>query len=325
MRTNQLSILRLILLLAAGPAACTDSESPEQSLPDGHVDMPETLSDARDPLYCDAIYVPLVTFTFTDAATGKSYCGPATISYEAVESDVSGQAFCECRDDVMARPGLGPCHVNPPEGETSLIMVSVPGYEVFETEVTLPYECHPQIQVDVILVPRSGPLPECTGMATFDLGGGPDGCDRAWIHGEQMCPQEKWCDLVVACMAYCDFPAGTCACAEPPDSHCCPITILEPEDGQEFSQEDDFNRLLDGIQIQVTVDTDCWYMAGGVLFVHLCDLPVSDQDPWFEPNPDHDISSTVDLASLSGCGSICAEIRFGETILAEDRIEVCVP
>jgi hypothetical protein len=55
--------------------------------------------------------------------------------------------------------GSMPCHINPPEGETSRITVSVEGYGDFSTEVTLPYECHPQERVDVVLWPLEDTCP----------------------------------------------------------------------------------------------------------------------------------------------------------------------
>lgn len=144
-------LLSIIVFLCLLPAACTDIEEADQ-------DAMEHGPDVRDALICDAVYVPLVTFTFMDASTQKVYCGPATIGYEVVGKDLSGTAECDCEDDVMVTLGRGfECHVNPPEGETSLITVSVEGYEDFTAEVTLPYICHPRAQVDVRLWPHGPP------------------------------------------------------------------------------------------------------------------------------------------------------------------------
>jgi len=112
----------------------------------------------REPLECDGIYLPLITFTFTDASTGNAYCGPATIAYVVVGESGPSTVECYCQDNAMVMgPGFALCHVNPPEGETSRITVSVEGYGDFTTQVTLPYECHPQERVDVVLQPVAGP------------------------------------------------------------------------------------------------------------------------------------------------------------------------
>lgn len=118
-------------------------------LPDGTADPCE-----RDPLECDAIYIPFVTFIFTDTSTGESYCGPAAISFLS-ECDRTGDASCECVGGFMVESGSMDfrCHVNPPEGETSTITVTVEGYRDFIQDVTLPWECHPTAEVDVLLEP----------------------------------------------------------------------------------------------------------------------------------------------------------------------------
>jgi hypothetical protein len=144
-------VISTVVFLCLLQAACTDSgEANRDALEDG--------AGGRDGLICDAVYVPLVTFTFMDAVTQKVYCGPATIGYEVVGKDLSGTAACDCRDDMMVNLDRGfECHVNPPEGETSIITVSVEGYDDFTAEVTLPYTCHPRAQVDVRLQPHVPP------------------------------------------------------------------------------------------------------------------------------------------------------------------------
>jgi hypothetical protein len=112
--------------------------------------------DAWEMLGCDAIYIPLVTFTFTDGSTGLAFCGPADISYLS-ECGSAGSycGGCDCLDGTMVPTcdDAFPCHLSPPVGETSTITVTAEGYRDFVTEVTLPYECHPLRTVDVLLEP----------------------------------------------------------------------------------------------------------------------------------------------------------------------------
>jgi hypothetical protein len=171
-------LMSIIVFLCLIPAACMENEETEQdALEDG--------PDGRDALWCDAIYVPLVTFTFMDASTQKVYCGPATIGYEVMGKDLSGTAACDCEDDVMVTLGRGfECHVNPPEGETSLITVSVDGYEDFTTVVTLPYMCHPRAQVDVLLQPKTFNFSQC---------GGPDWTLERAPDGDFLCLDREDC------------------------------------------------------------------------------------------------------------------------------------
>ena len=52
-------LIVLSLLLPASLNACSEDSTNEE----------------RQPLICDAIEIPLVTFAFTDAVTGDAYCG----------------------------------------------------------------------------------------------------------------------------------------------------------------------------------------------------------------------------------------------------------
>jgi len=166
--------------------------------------------------------------------------------------------------------------------------------------------------------------PECSGEATFDLGADQGTCDRAWIHGEQMCPQDSMCGHVVSCMAMSDFSYGSCACRKPSRQTCCPIAIVDPEDGSMRSMSDDVDPETPGLQIQVTVDIDCWYLTWAQLFVHFCEQDLGEEVRWPEPHPDFHIPAVVDLDGQSGCFEICAETMVYGIVLASDSTQVCV-
>ena len=107
----------------------------------------------RDALVCDGVYVPYVAFTFTRADTGGSFCGPAEIDYVSHRCGQSGSASCDCVSGTMHGTGSSgmDCNVNPPLGETSDITVRVDGFQPFDTTVSLPYECAPRVDVEVLL------------------------------------------------------------------------------------------------------------------------------------------------------------------------------
>jgi hypothetical protein len=143
------------LIIGAVWAACNASDG--DPTPD---------AGEREALVCDAIYLPILTFTFTDEATGEPYCGPAEVSYEVLgDFDVhdwygSSGMSCECRDGVMmVTEGTYfdsfECHLVPPRGETSVVRVTAPGYQTFEQEVTLPYVCEPFTIVEARLAPTT--------------------------------------------------------------------------------------------------------------------------------------------------------------------------
>jgi hypothetical protein len=167
--------------------------------------------------------------------------------------------------------------------------------------------------------------PECTGTATTDLGASQGGCDQAWIHGEQMCPQNIWCGHIVSCMAMSDSPLGSCTCKEASSQTCCPIAIVEPEGGTIRTMLDDADGEAPGLQISITVDIDCWYMTWAQLFVHVCDQAPGEAVRWFEPHADFHIPALADLGTQTGCMSVCADIMvYDGTVLASDTIQVCV-
>ncbi len=142
-------------------AACYSSEDGvRDGISDADADTEEVSEDcARDPLICDAIYIPIVTFTFIDTSTGMLYCDLATVGYSSPRCGYEHEAPCGCRDGEMTLYPDYPhsdymgCVLDPPAGETSTITVSAPGYRVFTQEVTLPYECHPRVHIDVMLEP----------------------------------------------------------------------------------------------------------------------------------------------------------------------------
>lgn len=129
-----IAVLRACILCAA-TAACNEIPCP------------------RDALLCDAVYLPYVVFTFTEADTGESYCGPAGIVYVSPRCGEDGWASCSCVDGYMQSDSHSSmdCHINPPVGEKSDITVEVEGFEPFRTRVSLPFECAPRVDVDVLL------------------------------------------------------------------------------------------------------------------------------------------------------------------------------
>jgi hypothetical protein len=181
------------------------------------------------------------------------------------------------------------------------------------------------ILVPLVVLPVCGcEKPECTGPVTADLGAGQNGCDEAWIHGEQMCPQKNLCGQAVICMAFSDWSYGSCTCQKADDETCCPIAIVDPEDGAIRSMADDVDLETPGLQIQVTVDIDCWYFGWANLFVHACDQPTGEEIQWLEPHPDFHVPALVDMGTRNGCFQVCAETMFGGIVLASDSIQVCV-
>ncbi len=127
----------VIVMAAIGSSSCRSDQCPD-----------------REPLICDALYLPYVVFSFVDVESGDEYCGPATIRATSKRCDWAETTTCNCDAGVMVGEGsLGSmgCHINPPEGERTDITVSVIGYEDFETDVSLAYECQPREYVEVLL------------------------------------------------------------------------------------------------------------------------------------------------------------------------------
>ena len=104
------------------------------------------MEDADVDLQCDAIHVPLLQFYMFDADTEVEYCGPAAITVESRHGQWTQE--CECGGGY----GDGSwCYADANIGETSLVTVFVSGYKSFQTEVSLPYECHPVTWIEVPL------------------------------------------------------------------------------------------------------------------------------------------------------------------------------
>jgi hypothetical protein len=91
-------------------------------------------------------------------------------------------------------------------------------------------------------------LPVCAGTVTADLGGGPDGCESPWYHGEQVCPQSVMCGEVTSCMAFSEWPDGTCACPEP--DYRGDMAIIRPADGARLTMADDADAGTAGLQVK---------------------------------------------------------------------------
>lgn len=133
------SPLRFALVLLAACGACKADDA--------------SICD-REPLTCDAIYLPYVRLVVTDAETGDPYCGRLTVSYVSRECGVSDSTVCDCSAGELRGTGYfehSPCHVNPPPGETSDLTVTVDGYRTFTAPVTLAWQCHPQLDLPVEL------------------------------------------------------------------------------------------------------------------------------------------------------------------------------
>ena len=159
MRTRDLGQGLLCLTMILVLAACYASSGNADGTTD--VDVREENADCvPDMMICDAIYIPLVTFTFTDASTGEPFCGTARVYYMEPRCGRDYEVPCGCFEGEMIQnpdspypSGELPCHVSPPVGETSTITVTVTGYRDFVQDVTLPYECHPTEHIDVLLEP----------------------------------------------------------------------------------------------------------------------------------------------------------------------------
>jgi hypothetical protein len=179
--------------------------------------------------------------------------------------------------------------------------------------------------VSLIVLPVCGcEKPECSGEGTMDLGADQGTCDRAWINGEQMCPQETMCGHVVSCMAMSDWSYGSCTCKPPSRQTCCPIAIVDPEEGALRSMSDDVDLDTQGLQIRITVDIDCWYITWAQLFVHPCDQAPGEDKRWLESQPDFHVPAVLNIGDRSGCFEICAETMVYGIVLASDSIQVCV-
>jgi hypothetical protein len=121
-------------------------------------------ADQREALTCDGVWLPYISFSFVDDATGDAYCGPATVAYMVVseydpasgDGPASGIMGCVCRDGRMRSEstsfGDAWCWINPPRGETSRLTVTVPGYQVFETDISLAWACPSVHPVEARLV-----------------------------------------------------------------------------------------------------------------------------------------------------------------------------
>ncbi len=121
----------------------------------------------RAALFCDAIYVPRITFNIT--ADGEPYCGDATITVEVTNLEgerAEGVTRCDCSTSTggapdagaglpangTSRPGLEGCILDPDYG-TSVVRLEAPGYEPVEATIELPYKCHPNALIEAMLVP----------------------------------------------------------------------------------------------------------------------------------------------------------------------------
>jgi len=171
----------------------------------------------------------------------------------------------------------------------------------------------------------SGPV--CSGIVTADLGAGATPrCEGAWLHGEQMCPQETRCGVAVTCMAYSSFQLGECTCPALDASHssCCAVSISAPGDGATVTSADDVDPAVDGIQIDVAVHGEsCWLSRGGHLLVHRCGGVL--EGPWSSFDAGGNATGVVDLDPAARCTSICADMVAIGVVAASDSVEVCLP
>jgi hypothetical protein len=119
---------------------------------DGGRDADIADAEGCGSLICDALYIPLVSFSFSQP-NGDSFCGDLEISYWGEGEEDSPQTkTCTCAQIQLN--GVDDCHINPPIGKISYISVEATeaaygDYAVFETSVDLPCQCHPQDHIDV--------------------------------------------------------------------------------------------------------------------------------------------------------------------------------
>ena len=164
--------------------------------------------------------------------------------------------------------------------------------------------------------------PACTGDVTADLGAdGLGHCPSPWIHGEKMCPQTVFCGAAIQCMAFSGWTEGSCSCPPPGRDECCPLRIVYPGNGAILSAADDVDPARAGMQIEVTVETDC----APFKIVSICGTTDYGAPRGGEPEPEGRTTYVLDLADQSGCLSICAGVWGLSDSLAPDSIEVCIP
>ena len=120
-------------------------------------------------------------------------------------------------------------------------------------------------------------LPGCSGVGTFDIPAGSDGCTSEWIHGERMCPDRTICGRAVTCVAYSDWTGGSCDCPEALEDSSCQLTVADPAPSSVFTPDDDEDPSRPGIQISLTVQLECCmgHCAGVRAVVARVDLPTS--------------------------------------------------
>jgi len=152
----------------------------------------------------------------------------------------------------------------------------------------------------------SGDLPVCTGPVTADIGGGcsPEGSE--WYHGEHTCPEEVTCGEVTDCMAFSDWPYGTCICPEP--SYHGDLSFIAPDDGAHLTMDADIDPVTPGLQIEVVLDAGCWmdYDFEWSLTLGICGDPRTEPEHLFEPDETGRASRVFDLDGFSGVTRICA-------------------
>jgi hypothetical protein len=149
-------------------------------------------------------------------------------------------------------------------------------------------------------------LPVCSGIVTADIGGGCDPSGSEWYHGEHTCPAEVTCGEVTDCVAYYEWPYGTCICPNP--DYIGDLSFVEPADGAHLTSEDDVDPDTPGLQIEVVVDAGCWmdYDFEWSLTLGTCGDPHTEPEYLFEPDESGRASRIIDFNFFTGITRICA-------------------